>query len=91
MNAQDVELRLRQERAIWRSAQLRRELSVQSEVLVAPFAQADRVKGGLLWLRRHPAYLAALVAVVVAIKPRKALSTLGRAWTVWRTLQRFFR
>ncbi len=91
MSAQDLELRLRQERAIWRSAQLRGELIVQSEVLVAPFAQADRVKGGLLWLRRHPVYLAALVAVVVAIKPRNALSKLGRAWTVWRTVQRFLR
>ena len=91
MSAQDLELRLRQERAIWRSAQLRRELSVQSEVLVAPFAQADRVKGGLLWLRRHPVYLAVLVAVVVVIKPRNALSKLGRAWTIWRTVERFLR
>ena len=91
MSAQDLELRLRQERAIWRSAQLRRQLAVQSEVLVAPLAQADRVKGGLIWLRRHPVYLAALVAVVVAIKPRNALSKLGRAWTIWRTVERFLR
>ena len=91
MSAQGLELRLRQERAIWRSAQLRRQLSVQSEVLAAPFAQADRAKGALLWLRRHPVYLAALVAVVVALKPRNALSKLGRAWAIWRTLERFLR
>ena len=91
MSAQDLELRLRQERAIWRSAQLRGELIVQSEVLVAPFAQADRVKDGLVWLRRHPVYLAALVAVAVAIKPRNALSKLGRAWTAWRTVERYWR
>jgi hypothetical protein len=91
MSAQDLELRLRQERAIWRSAQLRGELIVQSEVLVVPFAQADRVKDGLVWLRRHPVYLAALVAVAVAIKPRNALAKLGRAWTVWRTLERYWR
>ena len=66
MSAQDLELRLRQERAIWRSAQLRRDLSVQSEVLVLPFAQADHVRDGLVWLRRHPVYLAALVAVAIA-------------------------
>jgi len=70
---------------------LRGELIVQSEVLVAPFAQADRVKDGLVWLRRHPVYLAALVAVAVAIKPRNALSKLGRAWTVWRTVERYWR
>jgi hypothetical protein len=91
MSAQDLELRLRQERAIWRSAQLRGELIVQSEVLVVPFAQADRVKDGLVWLRRHPVYLAALVAVAVAIKPRNALAKIGRAWTVWRTLERYWR
>jgi len=91
MSAQDLELRLRQERAIWRSAQLRGELIVQSEVLVVPFAQADRVKDGLVWLRRHPVYLAALVAVAVAIKPRNALAKLGRAWTVWRTVERYWR
>jgi len=91
MSAQDLELRLRQERAIWRSAQLRGELIVQSEVLVAPFAQADRVKGGLVWLRRHPVVLAALVAVAVAIKPRNALAKIGRAWSIWRTVERYWR
>ena len=32
-----------------------------------------------------------VVAVAVALKPRKALSKLGRAWTVWCTVERFFR
>ena len=91
MSAQDLELRLRQERAIWRSAQLRGELIVQSEVLVLPFAQADRVKDGLVWLRRHPVVLAALVAVAVAVKPRNALTKIGRAWSVWRTVERYWR
>ena len=91
MSAQDLELRLRQERAVWRSAQLRRDLVRQSEVLVAPLAQADRAKAGVVWLRRHPVYLAVLVAVAVALKPRKALSKLGRVWTVWCTVERFFR
>jgi hypothetical protein len=91
MRAKDFELQLRQERAVWRSAQLRRELSVQSQVLVAPFAQVDRARAGLVWLRRHPVYLAGLVALVVAIKPRKAVSTLRSAWALWRTAQRYLR
>lgn len=91
MKDQDLALRLRQERAIWRSAQLRRQLSVQSQVLLVPLAQADRVIGGLVWLRRHPVYLAAALALAVAVKPRKTLSTLRRAWAVWSGLERFFR
>jgi hypothetical protein len=91
MKPKDFELQLRQERALWRSAQLRRELSVQSEVLVVPFAQVDRARAGLVWLRGHPVYLAAFVALAVAIKPRKAVSTVRRAWTVWRTVERYLR
>ncbi|MDH4479210.1 MAG: YqjK family protein [Rhodoferax sp.] len=86
----DLELRLRQERAVWRSGQLRQELVQQSTVLVAPLVQADRAKQGLLWLRKHPVCLAVLVATVVALKPRNVLSYIGRAWSLWRSVRRFF-
>lgn len=91
MSAKDLELRLRQERAVQRSAELRRALSEQSQVLVAPLAQLDRVKAGLLWLRHHPVYLAVVVAAVVALRPRNVVSKLGRVWAVWCTVGRFLR
>jgi hypothetical protein len=53
--------------------------------------QAERAKDGLLWLRRHPVYVAVIVAVVVALKPGNALSKLGRACAVWRIVRRFCR
>ena len=91
MKPQALELRLRQERALWRSAQLRRDLAQQAQSLVAPLAQVDRVRGGLSWLFRHPLVLAALVAGVVAFTPRKALSKISSLWSLWCTFQRFRR
>jgi len=89
--ANALELRLRQERAVWRSGQLRRVLAQQSTVLVAPLAQVERIKSGLLWLGHHPVFLAVLVSAVVALKPRKVLSKIGRAWAVWSGVRRFMR
>ena len=89
--APGLDLRLRQERAVRRSAELRRELGQQGTFLIRPLVQAGRAKDGLHWLRRHPVYMALIVAIVVASKPRNALSKWGRAWAVWRTLGRFFR
>ncbi|MFM6992946.1 MAG: YqjK family protein [Rhodoferax sp.] len=91
MSSKETELRLRQERVLRRSAQLRNEVVQQSAVLSAPMAQVDRVKRGVSWLRRHPVYMAALVAAMVALKPRNAMSKIGRAWTLWTLLGRFLR
>lgn len=91
MKPQELELRLRLERALWRSAQLRRDLAQQAQVLVEPLAQLDRVRSGLYWLRRHPLVLAALVAGAVAFTPRKAWSKISGLWSLWRTYQRFRR
>jgi hypothetical protein len=89
MNEQDLALLRRKERAIWRSAKLRRQLSAQSQVLVAPLAQADSVWGGLVWLRRYPVYAGAVLAIALALKPRTSLATLAHGWTVWRRVARF--
>ncbi len=91
MKSRELELRLRQERAVWRSAQLRRSLALQAQTLAAPLQQVDRLRGGLFWLRRHPLALAALVAGVVAFTPRKALSKAAGLWSLWCTFQGFGR
>lgn len=89
MKPQELELHLRQQRALWRSAQLRRDLAQQSQSLTAPLAQLDRMRRGLYWLRLHPLVLAALVAGAVAHKPRHMLAKWGRLWSLWCTFQRF--
>jgi hypothetical protein len=91
VSAKGTELRLRQERVLRRSAQLRNDLIQQSEVLIAPMAQMDRVLRGVSWLRRHPVYMAALAAATLAFKPRNAMSKIGRAWTLWTMVGRFLR
>ena len=84
-------LRLRQESILRRSGQLRNALSDQSAVLKAPLAQVDRLQRGVFWLCRHPIGLAALAAATLALKPRNAMSKIGRAWTLWTMLSRFLR
>lgn len=91
MSATGTERRLRQERVLRRSARLRNDLIQQSEVLIAPMAQMDRVLRGVSWLRRHPVYMAALAAATLAFKPRNAMSKIGRAWTLWTMVGRFLR
>jgi hypothetical protein len=91
MQAKELELRLRQERALWRSAQLRRDVRQEAQCLAAPLAQVDRLREGLVWMERHPIVLAALLAGVVAITPRKALSKAARLWSLWRTVRGFRR
>ena len=44
MQAKELELRLRQERALWRSAQLRRDVRQEAQCLAAPLAQVDRLR-----------------------------------------------
>lgn len=91
MSANATALRMRQERILHRSAQLRTDLEIQSQVLVAPFEQVDRVHRGVQCLRRHPMYMAALAAATLAFKPRNAMSKIGRAWTLWTMVGRFLR
>jgi len=91
VSAKGRDLRTRQERILRRSAELRTDLAIQSRVLVAPLAQVDGVNRGVVWLRRHPIYMAALAAATLALKPRNAMSTIGRAWTLWTMVGRFMR
>jgi len=86
-----MDLQLRQQRILLRSAQLRSDLAHQSEVLKAPLAHIDRMQRGVLWLYRHPLAMAALAAATVALKPRNAMSKIGRAWTLWTMVNRFLR
>jgi hypothetical protein len=91
MSAKSMDLRLRQQRILRRSAQLRTDVVCQSEFLRAPLAQVDRLQRGVHWLRLHPIGMAALAAVTLAMKPRNAMSKIGRAWTLWTMLSRFLR
>jgi hypothetical protein len=57
-------------------------------VLLAPADSAVAVfraaQGALAEARRHPLIMVAGVALLVALRPRRALSWLARGWSLWR-------
>jgi hypothetical protein len=87
MRQQQLELRLRQERALWRSAQLRQDFVQGAQAFAEPLAQLDRLGSGVGWLRRHPLVFAALFACGVAVTSRLALPKAVRWWSLVRTLR----
>jgi hypothetical protein len=83
----DVQLALRRQRLVMRSAQLRLTLAGQAEVLRAPLALADTARAGVQWLRQHPYALIGPVMLLAALRPARALRWAGRLWWGWRTFR----
>ena len=83
----DVQLALRRQRLMMRSAHLRRRLAGQAEVLRAPLALADTARSGVEWLRQHPYALIGPAILLVVLRPARALRWVGRLWWGWRTLR----
>ncbi len=74
-----------------RNAELRRQLAHDSRVLLVPLAVADRVLGGLRWLRAHPQWLLAAVATLLILRPRRTWRLGLRLWSGWRLWQQVTR
>lgn len=85
-------LQLRQMALRVRSAELRIQLSQQTEALRAPLALADQGRQLLQWLRARPAWTAGgaagLLALLTGLKPRRLLRWAGRSLRVWRWVAR---
>lgn len=82
------ELQLKRERLRVRSAELRLAVRRESQVLELPLAVADRVVAGARWLRRNPQWPLGALAVLVVLRPRRALRWAARAWWGWRLWRR---
>ena len=83
-----MELALRRQRLLIRSAALRDALAEQAAVLDAPFAAADRARAGVHWLVRQRAWLGVGLVFVLAVRPRRAWRLLGFGWRLWRRARR---
>jgi hypothetical protein len=81
------ELVLRQQRLLERSAQLRLVLADQAQVLQRPLAMADQAQSGLQWLYRNPQWPLGALALVVLVRPRRAMVWGGRFWWAWKTFK----
>ena len=51
---------------------------------LAALAVYRAVQRSLKEARRHPLFMAVGVALLVALRPRRALSWLARGWSLWR-------
>jgi hypothetical protein len=66
------------------SAALRERLAVQMQPLIPLFTGADRVRAGLLWIRRHPGVPVALATALLVARPLLVLRWAQRGWMLWR-------
>jgi hypothetical protein len=89
MSTDDV--RMRQQRLLVRSTELRHTLHQQLQSLQRPAAIADRLKAGLLWLYLHPQWPAGAMALWLILKPRRFITWTRRVWWLWKTTQKLRR
>lgn len=78
------ELLMRQQQLLAHSAQLRLVLADQAQVLQRPLAMVDQARGGLQWLYRNPQWPLGVLALLVLVRPRRAMVWGGRLWWVWK-------
>ncbi len=79
------ELQLRQQRLLIRSTELRLQLRSDMQRLQGPAAMADQVKAAGLWLYQHPQWPAGVLALLLILKPRRALAWTGKLWWLWKS------
>ena len=78
------ELLLRSEMLRLRSTELRLSMAPHSVVLQHHLAQADQLIAGLRWLRQHPALPLAGGALLLVLRPVRALRWGVQLWSAWR-------
>ncbi|MCK9213096.1 MAG: YqjK family protein [Rhodoferax sp.] len=85
------ELQQRQQRLLIRSTELRLQLRSDMQGLQRPAALADQLGAGLAWLYQHPQWPAGVLALLLILKPRRALAWTGKLWWLWKSARRLRR
>ncbi len=88
MSKRLIELTERRERLVALAALQRSTFSHNLSPLKTGCAVADKGVMALRYLQRHPALVAGGVALLVALRPRKAFVWLRRGWFTWRMVQK---
>lgn len=86
-----AELLARQQRLLVRSAELRLRMQGDLQRLQRPAAWLDQVQAGWVWLRQHPEWPLAGLALLLVLKPRRMLAWGGRLWWLWRSARQLRR
>ena len=83
-----AEVLLRRERLSQRSGQLRVAWAQQVQVLRAPLGLADQARSAAQWLLQHPEWPLGAVALIVVLRPGRALRWASYAWQGYGLYQR---
>ncbi len=83
-----IQLALKKQALLQKSAQQRHRLIEQSQPLLPLFALADRLQRGANWLKRHPALPVAALTALVAARPRTVFRWLQRGWLLWKMIRK---
>jgi hypothetical protein len=81
----------RRERLVLRSDQLRVTWSDQVQVLRTPLGVADKARSATQWLLQHPEWPLGVAALLVVLRPGRALRWASYAWqgyALYRRVQR---
>lgn len=84
MNRRLVEIRARRELLLARSAVQRDALALLVQRWHAPLELADRGFRVVQYAREHPGWILLVVAVLVALSPKRGLRWAGGAMAIWR-------
>ena len=82
------ELQVRRGELLARSRMLRERLAAESVPLQRTLSLADAARDRIHWLMARPQWLAAIVAIPVLLRPRRALGWALKLWWGWRMIGR---
>jgi hypothetical protein len=82
------ELQVRRGELIARSRMLRGRLAVETLPLQRTLSLADAARDRIRWLAGRPQWLAAIVAIPVLLRPRRAIGWALKLWWGWRMIGR---
>lgn len=83
-----LELALKKQRLILKSAALRVSIADNAEPLRPLFAGADKVIAGIHWVQNRPQAVLAAVAAVAIVRPRLLWRWGRRALVLWKAWQK---
>lgn len=86
-----IELRERRARLVEQARAERERLAALVSRTEAQFSWMDAVHSLLDEARRHPAVVVIGAALLIAIRPRRALKLLAAGWSLWQLYQRLQR
>jgi hypothetical protein len=80
-----AQLQRQRERLVLLAAAQRDAVARDFRPMERPLAVADSVIAGVQYLRAHPGFVVAGLAVLVVLRPRRALTWVSRSFAAWRT------